>query len=159
MAYGKKPTKYSLLTTLRYKFFRSLISSFPLNPVRVWGLRMCGFEVGKKVYIGQGLLLTMPNYSSNCHLIIEDRVAIAPRVTFILASDANWSRLNEVIPPVEGRIVLKEDCWLGAGSILLPNVTIGTMSVVGAGSVVTKDVPSYIVVAGAPAVEIKKINP
>lgn len=157
MAYGKKPLRSNLVTALRFKFFRSLISSFPLNSVRVWGLKMCGFEIGHNVYIGQGLLITMPNHLSNCDLIIEDRVAIAPRVTLILASDANWSKLNEVIPPVEGRIILKEDCWLGAGSIILPNITIGTMAIAGAGSVVTKDVPPFTVVAGAPAHKIKKI--
>lgn len=53
-------------------------------------------------------------------------------------------------------IIVGEDCWIGAGSILLPGVTIGRGAVVGAGSVVTKDIPPYAVVAGAPAKIIAK---
>lgn len=48
-------------------------------------------------------------------------------------------------------IVVEDDCWLGAGSILLDGVTVGRGSVVAAGSVVTRDVPPYSVVAGVPA--------
>jgi acetyltransferase-like isoleucine patch superfamily enzyme len=47
---------------------------------------------------------------------------------------------------------------IGAGVIILPNITIGEFAVVGAGAVVTKDVPSYTVVAGVPAKPIKKIE-
>jgi acetyltransferase-like isoleucine patch superfamily enzyme len=157
MAYGKKNKKSNPFIVVKIKLARMLVYSFPLNGVRVWGLRICGFNVGKNVYIGSGLVLTMSNSNSKCDLVIGDRVAIAPRVTLILASDANWSRLNEIIPPIQGKIVLKDDCWLGAGVIILPNITIGEMSVVGAGSVVSKDVPPFTMVAGTPAMEIKKI--
>jgi acetyltransferase-like isoleucine patch superfamily enzyme len=159
MAYGKKTRGFTPFTTTKIKLARLLVSGFPLNAVRVWGLRMCGFKVGRNVYIGSGLILTMFNSRSDCDLVIGDRVAIGPRVTLILASDANWSRLNEMILPIEGKIVLKHDCWLGAGVIVLPDVIVGEMSVVGAGSVVTKDVSPYTIVAGVPAREIKKISP
>lgn len=51
----------------------------------------------------------------------------------------------------EGDIIIDEDCWVGTGCILLPKVHIGRGAVIGAGSVVTKDVPPYAVVVGAPA--------
>lgn len=51
----------------------------------------------------------------------------------------------------EGDIVIEEDCWIGAGCILLPKCHIGRGAVVGAGSIVTKEVPPYAVVAGNPA--------
>ena len=51
----------------------------------------------------------------------------------------------------EGDIVIGEDCWIGAGCILFPKCRIGRGSVVGAGSIVKKDVPPYAVVAGVPA--------
>ncbi|BBE16231.1 acetyltransferase [Aquipluma nitroreducens] len=62
------------------------------------------------------------------------------------------------IEPIKGTVILKNDCWIGAGAIILPNVSIGECSIVGAGSVVTKDVPDFTVVAGVPAVVIKKLN-
>jgi len=158
MAYGKKIKNFNLFTSVKIKFARMIVSGFPLNYVRVWGLKLCGFKVGKQVYIGSGLLLTMFNSKTKCDLIIGDRVAIAPRVTLVLASDANYSRLNEIISPVQGKIVLKNDCWIGTGAIILPNITIGEMSIVGAGSVVTKNVPSYTVVSGVPAKQIKVLT-
>ena len=56
------------------------------------------------------------------------------------------------------RIVIGEDCWLGGNVIVLPGVTIGKGSTIGAGSVVTKDVPDYCVAAGNPARVLKKID-
>lgn len=158
MAYGKKTRKKNIFIALKIKLARMSVSGFPLNSVRVWSLRKCGFKIGKNVYISNGLTVTMFNSHTECDLVIEDRVAIAPGVTLILASDANWSHLNQVIPPVEGKILLKHDCWLGTGAVIMPDITIGEMSVVGAGSVVTHDVPPYTVVAGNPARVIKEIQ-
>ena len=58
----------------------------------------------------------------------------------------------------EKNIIIKDDAWIGANSIILKGVTIGEGAVIGAGSVVTKDVPPYTVVAGNPAKIIKKIE-
>ncbi|MCW7079146.1 MAG: hypothetical protein OCU16_06440 [Candidatus Methanospirare jalkutatii] len=57
-----------------------------------------------------------------------------------------------------GKVRIKHDAWIGTGAIILPNVTIGEFSIIGAGAVVTKDVPPYTVVAGIPARIIKKIK-
>jgi maltose O-acetyltransferase len=56
-------------------------------------------------------------------------------------------------------IVIEDGVWIGAGAIVLPGVTIGTRSIVAAGSVVTRDVPPFTVVAGNPAKVIKAIDP
>ncbi|MDA9177069.1 hypothetical protein N9O11_02815 [Flavobacteriaceae bacterium] len=56
------------------------------------------------------------------------------------------------------QVTVKKGSWLGANSILLPGVTIGEYSVIGAGSVVTKSVPSGVVAVGNPAKIIKKIK-
>jgi acetyltransferase-like isoleucine patch superfamily enzyme len=158
MAYGKKTSGFNLLTSIKIKFARMLVAGFPLNLIRVWGLKLCGFKVGKKVYIGNGLLITMFNAKTECDLTIGDRVAIAPRVTLVLASDANWSRLNQIFPPVKGKIVLENDCWIGTGAIILPNINIGEMSIVAAGSIVTKDVAPYTVVSGIPARQLRELQ-
>lgn len=143
---------------LRIKFGKLLTKSFPYNKIRIWGLKLCGFSVGEKVYIGEDLLVASPLSEKSCNLIIGNRVAIAPRVTIILSSDANWSRITEQIPPVKSNIILEDDCWIGAGVIILPGITIGKMSIVGAGAVVTKDVSPYSIVAGVPAKEIKNLK-
>lgn len=55
-----------------------------------------------------------------------------------------------------GKVTIGEDVWLGTNTIVLPGVTIGDGSVVGAGSVVTEDIPNYSVAIGAPAKIVKK---
>ncbi len=55
-------------------------------------------------------------------------------------------------------IIIEDECWIGANVVVLPGVTIGKHSVVAAGSIVTKDIPSYSVAAGNPARIIKKYN-
>lgn len=158
MAYGKSNNKSGLIDWLIFKLARILISSFPLKSIRVLGLKLCGFQIGQNVYVGSGLYLTMPNARSKCILQVGDRVSIGPRVNLLLASDANWSKLNEFYPPVEGRIKLEDDCWIGAGATILPDITVGRMSIVGAGTVVTHDVPPFTVVAGNPFRIINKIG-
>lgn len=59
----------------------------------------------------------------------------------------------------DSSVRLKRGCWIGANVVILPGVTIGENSVVGAGSVVTRSVPDGTVVAGAPARELQRIMP
>jgi len=160
MSYTNKSSfkQVSFICKLKSKFGKHLAKNFPYLKIRLFGLKLCGFEIGKSVYIGQDLIVVSMISEQSCHLVIGDRVAIAPRVTIVLASDANWSNLMKHIEPIRGTVVLKNDCWIGAGAIILPNVTIGESSIVGAGSVVTKNVEPYTIVAGVPAKEIKKIN-
>ena len=61
-------------------------------------------------------------------------------------------------PELGKPITVGEDCWFGGNCIVLPGVTIGNGVTIGAGSVVTKDVPDYVVVAGNPAKIIKKLD-
>jgi acetyltransferase-like isoleucine patch superfamily enzyme len=53
-------------------------------------------------------------------------------------------------------IVIENDCWIGAGAIILDGVRIESGAIVAAGSVVTKDVPAFAIVAGSPARIIKQ---
>lgn len=53
------------------------------------------------------------------------------------------------------RVVIEEDCWIGVSSVIMGGVTIGKGSVIGANSVVTKDIPPYSIAVGSPAKVIK----
>ena len=159
MAYSvESKEKKGFVFKLKNKIGKIIAKTAPHNSLRVWGVKMCGFEVGKKVYIGSDLIIASMNSEKNCFLHIGNRVAIAPRVTLVLSSDANWSNLMNIVKPIRGKIILQDDCWLGSGVIVLPGVTIGECAIVGAGSVVTKDVPPYTVVADVPAKFIKKVE-
>lgn len=73
-------------------------------------------------------------------------------------------RFNDISTPIslqgvsKGEIVIEDECWIGANSVITSGVNIGKHAVVAAGSVVTKDVPPYTVVAGCPAKIIKRIG-
>jgi acetyltransferase-like isoleucine patch superfamily enzyme len=159
MAYGNfEYGSKGFFFRLKLKICRWLAASFPLNSIRVNALRCCGFKIGNKIYIGPSFMLATMNTEDTCKLEIRDRVSIGPRVTIVLASDPNWSRLNKIYKPIRSSVVLKKDCWLGAGCIIMPGITIGECSIVGAGTVVTEDVPPYTIVAGVPAKIIRTID-
>lgn len=67
-------------------------------------------------------------------------------------------RTQPVAPEQIKPVIIEDDVWIGAGSYIMPGVRIGRGSVVGAGSVVTKDVPAFHVAAGNPAKVVKKIS-
>jgi acetyltransferase-like isoleucine patch superfamily enzyme len=140
------------------KLARMAARGFPLNAVRVRALRAAGYAVGTDVYIGDGLAIGDDLDRGDCGLAIGDRVAIGQGVLIILASYPNDSRLREWFAPQRGRVKIGDDAWIGAGAIILPDVTIGEAAVVGAGSVVTGDVPSWTVVAGNPARYLRAVR-
>jgi len=79
-------------------------------------------------------------------VVIEDDVFIGPGVMFT----------NDKYPRVRGKwrllkTVVKRGASIGAGAVICPGITIGEYSIIAAGSVVTKDVPSYAIIAGNPA--------
>ncbi len=122
-----------------------------------------------KVQIGRftyGEINVLAHGTGDEKLIIGDFCSIAPEVTFILSSDHPYKGISTYPFKVmlfkedkeavsKGNIVLKDDVWVGLGSIILSNVTIGQGAVVAAGSVVTKDVEPYAIVGGNPAKFIK----
>lgn len=90
--------------------------------------------IGNHVNLAQGITVTAlnHNFSEPAKRIDEQGVSTAP-------------------------VVINDDVWIGANAVILSGVTIGSHSVVAAGAVVTKDVPSRCVVAGVPAKIIKRI--
>jgi acetyltransferase-like isoleucine patch superfamily enzyme len=149
------------MNTLKYKrkILMTFFLHFPYRGVRCWALKACGFELGEQVYIGDNLTVTVGFADKSMKLIIQDRVSIAPNVTLIIASHPNEIRLKPILPAPKRSIVIGHDSWLSANCIVMPGVTIGECCIVGAGSVVTHDVPPYSIVVGNPARVIKTIDP
>ncbi|MFA6450481.1 MAG: acyltransferase [bacterium] len=113
------------------------------NSLRILLYRMMGVKIGRKVYIGFDCYID-PDFSEL--ITIEDDVIISFRV-IIVAHD----RKREYAAPIE----IKSEAFLGAGAIALPGVVIGSKSVVGAGAVVSRDVPDGATVVGNPAQIVK----
>ena len=149
----------SKLSKVTKKVSKLIAKYFPLCSVRIGALRAAGYQVGQGVYVGEELQVTDELAGSTCSLIIGDRVAIAQRVMIILSSYANNSLYREIFGTTFGSVVIERDAWIGAGAILLPNIIVGEGAVVGAGSVVTKSVEPFTIVAGNPARFIRKVDP
>lgn len=139
------------------KVLKDIGSSLPFNKLRVVLLKLSGHRVGKSVWIGKGLLI-IDDCSLKERVVIGNRVAFAPRVTLVLQSFPNFSMIKGIAPTRCADITIDDDAWIGTGSIILPGVKIGKGSVIGAGSIVTKDVPPWSVVAGNPARVIRNLG-
>ncbi|KAK4985047.1 hypothetical protein LTR66_000194 [Elasticomyces elasticus] len=119
-------------------------------------------DYGTNVVLGQNVFINFNcTIVDTCAVTIGSRTLIAPNVSI-------YSGLHPLDPvlrngtkgPEAGKPVsVGEDCWIGGNAIILPGVTVGKGAVVGAGSVVTKDVSQYTVVAGNPARVIRSIEP
>jgi acetyltransferase-like isoleucine patch superfamily enzyme len=107
----------------------------------------------KGYFIGKNNRIYIRSFGTEPYLIkIGDHCTITTGVVFITHDGGAWVFRREMPElNVFGKIEIKDNCFIGINSIILPNVTIGPNSVVGAGSVVTKDVPPNSVVAGVPA--------
>jgi acetyltransferase-like isoleucine patch superfamily enzyme len=141
-----------------YKRLLKLIAKqIPGYRIRCQLFRMAGYEIGKQVYIGEEFII-IDELDDRRRVRIGNRVSIAERVTLIVTSNANFSKIRPFTKNQHGYINIDDDAWLGTGCIIFPDVRIGRGAVVGAGAVVTKNVPDYTVVAGVPAKPIKKLN-
>ncbi len=147
----------NIIWKIHKRICKSLAKIFPMNNVRCKLWKWAGYKIGKDVYIGEDLIV-IDELEDKGLITIGDRVAFAERVTLVTSSYPNNSRIIPFINKIHGQIKISEDAWLGTGCIILPNVTIGKGAVVGAGAVVSRDVPDYTIVLGVPARPIRKIN-
>ena len=96
-----------------------------------------------------------------CKITVGARTLVGPNVSFFAGTHPTDKSVRNGTqgPELGAAITVGEDCWFGGNVVVLPGVTIGDGVVVGAGSVVTKDVPADTVVAGNPARVVRYLNP
>ena len=116
-----------------------------------WGGKHVHF--GNNVYANFGLTLV-----DDTHIYVGDYTMFAPHVTLATAGHPILPELREKIYQYNAPIHIGRNCWLGAGVIVLPGITIGDNSVIGAGSIVTKDIPPNVVAYGNPCKVIREIG-
>lgn len=111
-----------------------------------------GMKIGKNCSLQPGLIVDV----SHCWLIeIKDNVILAPHV-YLLAHDTSTQRF--VGYTKIGRIVIHNNVFVGARTTIMPGVTIGENSIIGANSLVTSSIPENVVAAGNPAKVICSIK-
>lgn len=132
----------------------------PINPrmLRPFLLRRLGCKVGKGVFIGDHVVVD-ENHAD--HIILEDHVHIASGTRLLCHQrdlsnycvGDDYAKLGYKL----GIIHMKKGSLVGMESFIMPGVTIGEGAIVGAGSLITKDIPAWTVAAGRPAKVVKEI--
>lgn len=156
-------TKRVLQTYKRAFYLKFFMNSWLLSPflprrVRPWVMKKIGCHVGKGCFIGDNVRID----GGHAEMItLEDGVSIAGG-TRLLCHQRDFSNyyvgsdyltLGYIVKP----IVLKKGCLVGMESFVMPGVTIGEGAIVGAGSLVTKDIPAWTIATGRPAKVVKQI--
>ncbi len=108
---------------------------------------------GNNVYANFNLTLV-----DDTHIYVGDYTMFGPNVTVCTATHPVMPELREQSYQYNLPVHIGRNCWIGAGSTILPGVTIGDNSVIGAGSLVTKDIPANVVAYGSPARVVREIN-
>lgn len=139
----------SLLERMFASFGENSYIEIPLHAN--WGGR--NVHIGRNVYANFNLTLV-----DDADIYIDDSVMIGPSVVIATAA-------HPISPPMRKRLAqynlpvhICRNAWLGAGVMVMPGVTIGENSVIGAGSVVTKDIPANVVAYGSPCKVVRPIT-
>lgn len=136
---------------LRYLLFKGLFKRLGSNSMidyQTYFRYPWTISIGKGVSINRGCEVYGSMVAGNAHITIGDHCALAPGVR-VLSASHDYRRLD--LPDEAMSVTLGKYVWVGAGATILPGVNIGDGAVVAAGSVVTRDVAAYSVVAGNPA--------
>lgn len=115
-----------------------------------WG---CNMHVGKNFYANFNLTVV-----DDADIYIGDSVMIAPNVVIATGTHPICPELREKVYQYNLPVHIGNRVWIGAGAVILPGVSIGDDSVIGAGSIVTKDIPAGVVAAGNPCRVLREIS-
>ncbi len=116
-----------------------------------WGGHHVHF--GKNVYANFNLTLV-----DDTHIYIGDHTMIGPNVVIATGGHPLLPELRQKGYQYNAPVYIGKNCWIGAGAIIVPGITIGDHSVIGAGSVVTKDIPSNVLAVGNPCKVLREIS-
>jgi len=132
----------------------------PINPrkLRPIILRKLGCKVGKGVYVGYDVYID-PNNAK--YIYIDDKAHLDSKCVFLCHKrDLSNYYLGDdysKLPYLKNKIVINKNCSIGTASLIMPGVTIGEGAIIGAGSLVTKDIPAWTIAVGRPAKVVKII--
>ena len=144
-----------LAAALRRYFMSTGMFLFPFSFLRVWLLRCCGVKIGKGCYIGFNVFCDS-NFPEMIE--IENHVTISHN-TLIFTHTATTceSYLSSIYSQIK-KVKVGKGAWVGANCTILPGVSIGENSMVGAGSVVSSETYPYCLHAGNPCKKIKDLH-
>jgi acetyltransferase-like isoleucine patch superfamily enzyme len=137
--------------SLRKQYLKTLLK---IQIGRGSAIHMHCFVTGRRIWIGKDSVINRRCYlDGRGGLRIGDHVSISQ---YVMIQTLGHDPQSAAFDCVAGEVQIGDRAWIGARALILPGVKIGEGAVVGAGSIVTKDVPPYAIVAGSPARKIKE---
>ncbi len=171
---GKLRMIRRFLMSFFYYLGNGIFMGQPSYNVRHWFLKIfLGVKIGKKSSIHYGCFLTGDEYGSKIEIgsntVINRFTYLDGRVSLKIGNNVNVSHYTLIqtlshdpqspdFVCITGPVVICDHAWIGARAVILPGVTIGEGSVIGAGSVVASSIPPYSIAVGAPAKVVKSRN-
>ncbi len=148
-----RPTESAKRTEMLKEMFAEIgVGCYIEPPLHAnWGGKHVHF--GKNVYANFGLTLV-----DDTHIYVGDYTMFAPNVVVATAGHPILPELREKAYQYNFSVHIGRNCWIGAGALIMPGVTIGDNTVIGAGSVVTRNIPSNCVAYGNPCRVIREIG-
>jgi maltose O-acetyltransferase len=165
---AKEAFVYRILKAFAFYFYNHAVTHIPSYHMRHFYLRyVLGIQIGKGSSMHMGCFITGNKIVIGTNTVINRNCFLDGRVGISIGDNVGLSFETYILSLTHdihdprfatkgGAVVLENHTWFGIRSIILPGVRVATGSVVGAGSVVTKDVPPYTIVGGVPAKEIEK---
>ncbi len=148
-----RPCELEKRNELLQKMFADIGSDCYIEPPLHANFACAHVHFGKNIYANFNLTLV-----DDTHIYIGDYTMIGPNVTIATAGHPIWPDLRPYGYQYNMPVHIGKNCWLGAGVTIIPGITIGDNVVIGAGSVVTKNIPSNVVAYGNPCKVVREVS-
>ena len=114
---------------------------------------------GRHIHFGKNIYVNFNGtFVDDTHIYVGDYTEFGPNVVIATAGHPILPELREKLYQYNAPVRIGRNCWVGASVVIVPGVTIGDNVVIGAGSVVTKDLPSNVVAVGNPCKILREVN-
>lgn len=148
-----RPTEYEKRQEMMKEMFAEIGENCYIEPPFHSNFGGHHVHFGKYVYANFNLTLV-----DDTHIYVGDYTMFGPNVVISTAGHPINPKLREKGYQYNFSVRIGKNCWIGAGVTIVPGVTIGDNVVVGAGSIVTKDLPSNVVAVGNPCKVLREVS-
>lgn len=148
-----RPSEYEKRMSMLREMFAEIGENCYIEPpfYANWGGKHIHF--GNNVYCNFAVTMV-----DDTHIYVGDSTMIGPNVTIASAGHPILPELRKKTYQYNMPVKIGKNCWIGAGVVIVPGVTVGDNTVIGAGSVVNKDIPSDVIAVGNPCRVLREIN-
>ncbi|HQD62824.1 MAG TPA: sugar O-acetyltransferase [Defluviitoga sp.] len=148
-----RPTEFEKRQGLMKEMFAEIGEGCYIEPPFHSNFGGAHCHLGNNIYANFNLTMV-----DDTHIYVGDYTMFGPNVTVATAGHPILPELREKGYQYNAPVYIGKNCWIGAGVIILPGITIGDNVVIGAGSIVTKDLPSNVVAVGNPCKVLREVN-